>query len=133
MSISFLEQVAHHEQRLLVEVHQAEQEAARIIGQAHSQAARYLKEHAWELKEEIAGMRHDAEVERDRERAAILNAAETRLSDDMAEARRRVPQVAVSLVSLIVPRAEPAGMPAFPVNAQGARPAGMPAFQGKQT
>ena len=102
-SASILLEAAKHETALVARLHAAEQEAQRIIGLAHEQAAAHLTESAHRTERDIAEMRRQAATERERDEATISEAAQGKVADIRAKALPNRDKIRQTIVARILP------------------------------
>jgi vacuolar-type H+-ATPase subunit H len=102
-SASVLLEAAKHETALVAQLTAAEQEAQRIIGLAHEQAAAHLTETAHRTERDIAEMRRQATAEREREEQTIVAEADRNVASIRAKAAPNRDGIRQAVVARILP------------------------------
>ena len=101
-----LEVVAEHEQQLMQQIAEAEEESQRLLEAARAQAAQVRRVEGEQLLEEVARRRKEASESRSR----LIQDIEGRAAEEVERIRRetsgRIPSVHKELVAMIVPARE---------------------------
>lgn len=98
-----LASVAKHERELLEKIDASKEEARNIIERARSDARKHLQSEDAALNEEVARIRRESEEARLQAFAATVAEAEQRLVSVREGALKRAPEIAKSMVGLVVP------------------------------
>jgi vacuolar-type H+-ATPase subunit H len=106
---SVLSAAARHETALMTRIAAAEQDAQRRTGQAHEQAAALLIETQHRTERDIAEMRRQAAVERERVEAAIADEAGRKVAEIRAKAAPNLDRIRRAVVGRILPSAAQKG------------------------
>jgi len=100
---SLLESIAAHEKELMADLSRTREESRGILDTAHSDSATLLQESNARLDSDIATLRRDAAVEREKVRTSIQNATADAIESIRRESASRTAQVRQELLARIVP------------------------------
>lgn len=101
---SLLEKVAYHEERLLHEWSEVEQETQQLIETARKEAAETQEAAAARLQEELSRLRREAAAQRTQEREAILAEAEKQIEAMRQDAANQAEAARQAVIDLVLPK-----------------------------